>query len=160
MSMMVLALTLLAAWLLIVRAPGTPVAAIARRLLVEAPARLLNRITRGHVLLAVLLAAFAALLIWQLEGDGVRLLSLMAPEIVSWLTMVEISVYLDALVAAIAVASTVRLRGIRLWLTTIMARRPARPRARRMPRRPAEHPAANDDEHRAANIIPIYRRAA
>lgn len=146
--MIVLTFGLLAAWLTLRIAPATPIGRALHDLLVAGPARLFNRITRGHVATVVLLLAFGTVLVWQLEGDGVRLLSMMAPEIGTFLTMFEISTYLDAAIAVIAVSSTVRWHGIRRWRGRTTIRRA--PRAIRTRRRPPRPPAANDDDGHGA----------
>jgi hypothetical protein len=132
---------LLACWLVLVAVPETKVARVLHVWLVAMPARKLDRITRGQVILVLALAIFVALVAWQLEGEGLRLLGMMAPEITTFVTMFEITTWLDVGVAAIATASVLRLRTIR---DIVQARLPVRQsRARRTckPRVPT-----NDDD--------------
>lgn len=149
-----------AAWLTISLAGGTPIAELLQRIMVDTPARRLNRITRGHILTAAALLVFGGLLIWQLEGDGVRLLSMMAPEIGTWLAMFEISTWLDAVVAVVALSSTVRLRGWRAWIVAVLTRRTPGKHVRAHRSRKARRPADNDDDGAGGRRSPPARFAA
>ena len=129
--------------------PETPVGRLLHRLMVEAPAARLARIPRRHLLIALALVSAGALLAWLGEGDGVRVLSMAAPETWAWLTTFEVSAYFDALAALAAASSAVRLQGIAARLPAA-ARRISRPsagtaRATRGRRRGIGLPA-NDDE--------------
>ena len=143
---MTLAFALLVAWAVLLVAPATPIGRVCGRWLVDAPVRVFNRITRGHIITWFALAAFVALVVWQLEGDGVALLRMMAPEIISWLTMFEIGTLVDLAVAAAATASAVRLRNFTAYFT---ARLPGAQRRAGRARRTRSAPSkpANDDEH-------------
>lgn len=143
---MTLAFALLAVWAVLLVAPATPIGRALGRWLVDAPAQVFNRITRGHIVMWCVLAAFAALIIWQLEGDGVVLLRMMAPEIVGWLTMFEVGTVVDLAVAVAATSSVVRMRN---FIGLVVARLPgAQRRAGRLRRtRSAPSKPANDDEH-------------
>ncbi len=132
---------LLACWLVLVAVPETKVARVLHVWLVAMPARKLDRITRGKVILVVPLAIFVALVAWQLEGEGLRLLGMMAPEITTFVTMFEITTWLDVVVAAITTASVLRLRTIRHIVQARLPRRKPRARRTRKPRAPA-----NDDD--------------
>jgi hypothetical protein len=131
-------------------APDTPVGRFLHRHLVAALAARLDRITAGHILLALVLCGIVAFVTWLMQGDGLALLGFAAPEASSWLITFEVSGYLDLLAAAVVAATTLRVRGITsAWRAP--RRRPSRraPRARRS-RRPARPVAGNDDEHRRA----------
>lgn len=149
-----------AAWLTISLAAGMPIAELLQRIMVDTPARRLNRITRGHILTTAALLAFGGLLIWQLEGDGLRLLSLMAPEIGTWLTMFEISTWLDAVVAVVALSSTVRLRGWRAWIVAVSTRRTPGKCVRAQRSRKVRRSADNDDDGPVGRQSAPARRAA
>lgn len=143
---MILAFALIAAWVVLRVAPATPIGRALGRWLVDAPARIFNRITRGHIVMWCVLAAFAVLIIWQLEGDGVVLLRMMAPEIISWLTMFEIGTLVDVVVATAATASAVRLRNFAGYVTAwLPGAQRSTSRARRT--RFARSKPANDDDH-------------
>ena len=148
---MILAFALIAAWVVLLVAPATPIGRALGRWLIDAPARIFNRITRGHIVMWCVLAAVAALIIWQLEGDGVVLLRMMAPEIISWLTMFEIGTLVDVAVATAATASAIRLRNfadhLSAWLPGAQRRAS---RARRT--RSARSKPANDDEHLSVRL--------
>lgn len=87
-----------------------------RRWLVEAPARLLARLSRGRMLglgLIVLLGVAAILLF---EAEGVRLFSMAAPDIVAWVLMFDVTAVFDLVVLAIS------LRAVAGWLGLVRQR--------------------------------------
>ncbi|WP_333572991.1 hypothetical protein [Sphingomonas sp.] len=128
-------------WLALLVAGDTPVGRRLRAALVEAPARWLNRWSRGDVLLILLLLAGAAAILWLMEAEGRLFLSMVAPDVLAGASMLELGTLLDAAVTATAVFTTLRIRGLRLWLTARFARR--LPRSRRA--RPQRRCPANDD---------------
>lgn len=83
-----------------------------RRWLVEAPARLLARLSRGRMLglgLIVLLGVAAILLF---EAEGVRLFSMAAPDIVAWVLMFDVTAVFDLVVLAISLRAVAGWRGL------------------------------------------------
>lgn len=133
--------TLLLLWFALLVAGDTPVGRTLRRVLVEAPARWCGRWSRGDVLLVLCLLAGAALILWLMEAEGRLFLAMLGPDIVAGAGMLELGTLLDVAVTAIAVFTTLRVQGLRHWMTARFGRR--LPRARRTRRQ--GRPAANDD---------------
>jgi hypothetical protein len=139
-----MAITLLLLWALMKASAGTPVGRFLNRALVEGPARFINRIERGHVLLTIALVAAIAGMVWLVGEEMTRLIATAAPEITTLLISIDAASLLDAALAAILVSGSVRLGSVRAKLSAVR-RRIARPRATRS--RPARREgAANDDE--------------
>ncbi|MHA6722702.1 hypothetical protein [Sphingomonas sp. RS2018] len=129
-------------WAALMMARGTPVGRLLEDWLVVAPGRWLGRLSRGHVFIAIGLVVFVALVLAIFEMEGVQLLSMASPEILSVLATAEIATYVDLIVMGTIAASTTRLRPLVARLRGIV-RRPRR--ARRS--RPAQtRPTANDDD--------------
>lgn len=139
---------LLLLWFALLVAGDTPAGRTLRRVLVEAPARWCNRWSRGDVLLVLTLLAGAALILWLMEAEGRLFLGMLGPDIVAGASMLELGTLLDM---AVAVFTTLRVRGLRHWVAARFGR--GLPRARRT-RRPARKPA-NDDSDR-----PVFALAA
>lgn len=95
------------------------------RILVDKPATRLARFTRGDAAVMVLLMIAAAMVTLVGEGDGIRLLTLAAPDVAVWITTFEISAYLDIVMALAAAASSLRVRDAMAGYLGIFARRPA-----------------------------------
>ena len=147
---MLVTITLLTLWLTMLIAPDTPVGRYLHRILVVAPAERLGRITRGQILLAIALFAVAGIAMWLTEGDGLRLLSMAAPDISMWITTFEVTTYIDVAAAALIAASTVRFSAMGSRLRAVLpgkTRRQSRraSRARRV-RRPVRPSADNDED--------------
>jgi len=112
-------------------------------------ARKLGRITRGHVLLTLGLAAFFSLLVWLLGGDGLRVSSMALPEVTTWAMTFEISTLLDAMAAVAIMAATVRIRTMGTFVSNLLRApfRRTRLRTARTRRRSRIRPtSANDDD--------------
>ena len=112
-------------------------------------ARQLSRITRGHVLLTVGLAAFFSLLIWLLGGDGLRVSTMALPEVTTWAMTFEISTLLDAMAAVAIMAATVRIWTMGTIVSSLLRApfRRTRLRTARTRRRPrVRASSANDDD--------------
>lgn len=112
-------------------------------------ARKLGRITRGHVLLTLGLAAFFGLLFWLIGGEGLHISSMALPEVTSWAMTFEISTLIDALATVAILAASVRIKAVGMLLSGL-AKRPlqrTRQRMARARRRPRIQPSsANDDD--------------
>lgn len=134
----------LLAWAVLLIAPETPIARGLHRMIVAAPVRLLARVGRGHVLLALLAAMAIGGTFLIFDGEAVRLLSLAAPDALAWATMIDLATVLDAAFAAVMLATSVRWR----VMLGRPVRRPQASRQRRSATRRVERPAANDDEDR------------
>lgn len=140
-------IALLTLWMALLTAQGTPAGKTMYRLMVEAPARRLSRITRGQVLFTLLTLSIIVSLVWLLENDGRMLVTMGLPEFVSFGAAIDLSALLDLAVVAVIAATTIRVRTVTAWLARKIA--PRRPRARRT-RIQRPHPPANDDERRPA----------
>lgn len=138
---------LLTLWMALLAARGTPAGGILHRILVEAPARRLSRITRGHVLLAMVTLSLIVGAIWLLDNDGRMIVSMGLPDFLSFATAIDLSALLDLAAVAVIAATTIRFRAVGAWVRQTIA--PRRPRARR-PRVRRHRPPANDDERRPA----------
>lgn len=141
---MLLIATMLGLWALLIAARGTPIGRMLDWLLVDAPARALQRVGRGHVFVVIGLVVFVGAVFWIFEAEGVRLLSMAAPDILGVLAMAEVSTYVDLIVMGAVAASTARLRPVVDRLRGLVRRAP-RSRARRT--RPTDRRTpANDDD--------------
>ena len=145
--------TALACWLFMATAPQTPVGNAMRRMLIEKPAARLLRLTRADAAVMVLLMIAAMMVTLVGEGDGIRLLTLAAPDVAIWITTFEVSAYLDIMVALVAASTSLRVRGVLARYLGIFARRPAAKSHTRAIRSRKARPTAadnDDDTHRPA----------
>jgi urease accessory protein UreF len=102
---MVFAVLVLALWF-----PETRIGGVLRRLLIDHPARWLDRLKRGQVLLAlVIFAALAAAWAIGLE-DGVRVAGQMTAEGLTYAMAFDLATWLDVTAIALAIAVTLRFR--------------------------------------------------
>lgn len=128
-----------------------PVGRFLRRRLVETPARLLSNLSRGQLLgltLVLLLGGAAAFLF---EAEGLRLFSMAAPELTTWVMVFDVTVVFDMAVLTLTLQAVARGRDLnrilRRVFQTVAARTSAvgrrrRTRRRRKPRAP--RPDADD----------------
>ncbi len=138
-------------------APQTPAGASLRRLLVEAPARILNRMRRAHWLLglAIVLVALAAA---SLGRELFFVFAQGTPELVAWIAAFDVATYVDVIAAAALVAAAVRLRTALALGRHILARlrqvgRSAAGRRRfRRPRQRRGPPADSEGAEQAAGL--------
>ena len=93
--------------------PEIAMARALHRWLVQPLAARLNRIRPGHLIFAGALIALATALIVFFEWEGVRLVGMAAPEVMSWLAMFDAAAVLDLAAVAIAMAATTRFRALR-----------------------------------------------
>jgi len=138
---------LLLVWAAMALARDTSVGRWLRHLLIEAPAARLARITREHVVIATVLFGGTAVIVAVLGHEAARVLAMGLPELATWMTMVEVTAYIDAAVAVVSTLAVTRFAGLKAWLRTIPL--PGRPhnRARRQQRTAhAVRKPANDDE--------------
>ena len=128
-----------------------PVGRFLRRRLVETPARLLSNLSRGQLLgltLVLLLGGAAAFLF---EAEGLRLFSMTAPELTTWVMVFDVTVVFDMAVLTLTLQAVARGRDLNRILrrviqtvaayTSAVGRR-RRTRRRRKPRAP--RPDADD----------------
>lgn len=145
-----LATLLLTLCVTMIVARGTPVGDALQRMLVEAPARQLSRISRSQILFGLLTLSIIVALVWLLENDGRMLVTMGLPEFLGFATAIDLSALLDLAVVAVIAAATIRVRTVVTWLSHKIA--PRRPRARRT-RVHRLRPPANDDEERPALML-------
>jgi hypothetical protein len=90
--------------------PETRIGGALRRLLIEEPARKLDKLNRGHVLLALLVFAglYAAYLIGR--QDGVIVAGQVAADGMGVAMAIDLATWLDITAIALMVAATVRFR--------------------------------------------------
>ncbi|MDE0879504.1 MAG: hypothetical protein OSB00_12705 [Sphingomonas bacterium] len=143
-----MAVTLLLLWSLMLAGADTPIGRTLYRGSVTAPARFINKTGRGHVLLTASLVALIAGLVWLIGDESVRLMAMGAPEIASWLVVIDAASLIDAAVAAVMVASSVRLDALKTRIARSV-RRASRARRRATVPRPGRMTVANDDEEGA-----------
>lgn len=128
---------------------------ILRRLLVQAPARMLSRLSRGQVLglAIVVILGWAAVALF--EAEGLRLFSMAAPEMTAWFLMFDVTVVFDMMVLAIGLRAVAGWRGLgrQMAATLRLGARligpvagVARSRARRVRRPRPPRPGSNDWE--------------
>ena len=128
-----------------------PLGRFLRRRLVETPARLLLNLSRGQLLgltLVLLLGGAAAFLF---EAEGLRLFSMAAPELTTWVMVFDVTVVFDMAVLTLTLQAVARGRDLNRILrrviqtvaayTSAVGRR-RRTRRRRKPRAP--RPDADD----------------
>ncbi|WP_146173328.1 hypothetical protein [Sphingomonas faeni] len=97
-----------------------------------------------------LLMLTAAMVTLVGEGDGIRLLTLAAPDVAIWITTFEISAYVDILMALAAAASSLRVRGFTTRWLEVFTRRPAakaHKRAIRSRKKRSTNADNDDDRH-------------
>ncbi len=147
--MLVIETILAFGWLVSWRAPETLMGRWLHRHIVAPLAARLDRITRGQVLVALLVAAMILGAMW-LGRDAPRILALASPDLVLLLGSVEIGLYIDAALTAVLTWSAVRT----LPLLKIGRRGQPR-RLTRRERRPARahHHPNNDNEDRAGRLL-------
>ncbi|MEN2749437.1 hypothetical protein [Sphingomonas sp. T9W2] len=120
--------------------PELPLARALAAVLVVPAARKLAALTPGHWLLFLIVSAATGTVLWM-GGDMLVVSALGAPELAGVLAVIDVAAYLDAMLAAFAVAGAVRGTAVRLWV----ARWLPRGRSRRTRRVRAARKAANDD---------------
>lgn len=121
--------------------PDLPMARALAAVLVVPLARRIVALTPGHWLLFAMVTAAAGTVLWM-GGDMIIVSALGTPELAAALAVIDVAAYLDALLAAVAVAGAVRGTTVKLWVARLLPRSRGR-RTRRM--RPARK-AANDDD--------------
>ncbi|MFL9841459.1 hypothetical protein ABS767_10835 [Sphingomonas sp. ST-64] len=146
-----LAIATLLIWAALLLARGTGTGRTLNVVLVVNPARWLNRFTRGQAIVLGLSALFAGLLFWIMEEEGLRLASMYAPELMALAASVEFTAAVDAIMVGIVTAGSMRLRGVKVWLSLRLSR-PAPRAARRTPRVQRPRPPANDADDPARAV--------
>ena len=115
------------------------------RLLVEMPARALNRVQRGKAVAYLLLALVGFGLVLLFEAEGMRLFGFLLPDTLMWFAMFDVGVFVDALLITGAILATNGVRAARAQVSaaprqvqtllrrwTVRDRRASRPSSRRI----------------------------
>lgn len=113
LGLLVLIVVLLAAF------PGSELGRWLRRILVEEPARRLNRMTAGRMAFYLALCVVGLVMFGLFEVEGLRLFGFMAPEVIVWFGMFDVALFVDVFIIAASVLATARVRAVR----TLMAAR-------------------------------------
>jgi hypothetical protein len=137
---MTLILSALLIWMALLLAGETATGRLMTRLLVTAPARSLNCVTGGHILLTLILVAGAGLIVAVFDLEMLRVIAMATPEITSALMALEVTTLLDTVVVTVTAASAIRWRAL-----VSRMRKSARGRRTRAVQ-PVQRGAANDDD--------------
>lgn len=143
--------------------PQTGMGRVLNRLLVEAPARALNRLQRGKVVAYLLLALVGIGLVLLFEAEGMRLFGFLLPDTLVWFAMFDVGVFVDALLITGAILATNGVRAIRAQVSAVPAQiqtilRRWTARARRAPGPSSPRIAETSDDDRPAwSGQPAYR---
>lgn len=102
---------------LVVAYPGTALGRSLRELLVDLPARKLSQVTPGRAALYLGLAGLGLGLFALFEADGARLFMFMAPDLILWITMFDIAVYVDVFIFTATLLAGAKVRTVRtvIW---------------------------------------------
>jgi hypothetical protein len=154
---MVFAVLVLALWF-----PETRIGGALRRLMIDEPARRLNQVKRGHILLGlVIFAALAAayaigrkegvIVVGQVTADGIA--ATMAIDLATWIDVTAIAVIVAATVhlrAAIRLAAIQARQWARRGAGLVRAARTSLARGRARRPRPTARPRRSEDPDRPA----------
>lgn len=139
--MLIVAATFVACIVVLRLWPDLPMARVLAALLVVPLARWFAGLTPGHWLLFLILSVAAGTVVWM-GGDMIVVSAMGSPELAGVLLAVDVAAYLDAVLAALAVASALRGASLKLWVARVLPRgRARRTRAARVVGK-----AANDDD--------------
>jgi len=139
--MLIVAAVLIACIVVLRVWPDVPVARMLGALLVQPVARRLAALTPGHWALFLILSAAAGAVLWM-GGDMIVVSAMGSPELAGVLMAIDVAAYLDAVLAALAVAGAVRGTSLKLWVARVLPRA----RGRRTRRVRVARTAANDDD--------------
>ena len=114
-----------------------------RHALIEAPARALNRLSRGRVVFFALLAVIGTALALLVGIDGLHLFGLALPDLLVWFAVFDVGVFIDAILIAETILAARGPGAAKTWLAAMPTRIAARvarfsTRARRPRRRPSD----------------------
>ena len=147
-----LAIGLCAALLIIAGCPDTAAGKALHRLLVEAPARQLSRLTRGRLGIALVLVAVSVAVLAFFKDEGAILLAQGLPESMALLASADTAALLDLAAVAVLMGAAARLRDVSAAIRSrlsgagrILKRAAGAPRHRRAPRRRPAAPKQSDD---------------
>jgi hypothetical protein len=148
-----LAILLLMALLVIRTGPESLLGRALRRPLVDWPATRLARLTRGQIICL----AGVALLIWVgvalLGRESMQIMSMAMPDTLAFFATFDLSILVDALVAAALLSAQLRLRGVAADLRNRLRRSGGQRRAARARRRARPARADNDEDPAAGWVL-------
>ena len=139
--MLIVAATFVACIAILRLWPDLPVARVLAGLLVLPVTRRMAALTPGHWLLFAMLSAAAGAMVWM-GGDMLVVSAMGSPELAGVLLAIDLAAYLDAMLAALAVAGAVQGASVKLWVARVLPRS----RGRRTRRVRVVRKAANDDD--------------
>ncbi|GGO92732.1 hypothetical protein [Stakelama pacifica] len=139
---------LLFLWFALLVLPDIPARRSLERALIEVPARRLNELNRGLVIVTIALAVLGLLLFQLLEQDGMLLFSMALPELSMILASVEVTTLVDIVATALVVSAGIKMRQVTGLIIATMFR----PRARTKRTRVQRGHSANDDEDGPATL--------
>ena len=88
------------------------VGAALRRTLVQTPARLLAKLSRGQIIGLMLVLVLVTAVAVVFEADGLRLMSMAAPDLIAWVLMFDVTVLFDLAVLAVSLRAIAGWRGL------------------------------------------------
>ena len=109
---MFVALILTSLVMLLYAAPEVTVVKALHHILVVRPARFLSRLSPAKILFVAALGLAAALLIGLFEAEGAKFFTMMAPDTVMWFAAFDVATITDALIFAVIVSSSVKLKAV------------------------------------------------
>ena len=134
-----------------------PVGTVLRLWLVERPASILSRLTRGQILGVILVIGLGAAAVALFEAAGVRLFAMAAPDLIAWVLMFDVTVLFDLAILALSLRAVAGWRGlvrageaVRAQTRLAVQRLRSRTRARRVRRLRPPRPRSPDDEPQGA----------
>ncbi len=83
-----------------------------RKWLVQTPAGFLAGLSRGRILGLGLVALAGVVAVMLFETEGVRLLSMAAPDMAAWVLMFDVTVIFDIVVLAVSLRAVAGWRGL------------------------------------------------
>lgn len=134
--------------------PEAPTSRFLHRILAEPVARWLNSLSWMNFILIAAVIVAGTLMTLLFGAEGLRVFSMMAPEGLVWLTLVDASILIDLFVVGTVLAGVARVKAMREFAlmrlrTTgaviISILRAGRQRARRARPKGAVKPRRNDD---------------
>lgn len=145
-----LATLLLTALLVIRTGPESLLGRALRRPLVDWPAQQLAQLTRGRIITLVCFGLLISAGIAVIGKEAMQIMTMAMPETLAWLATFDLSVLVDALVAAALLSAQVRLRGTAIRLRTPRQGAGRQRRAARARRRSRPAKADNEDDPAAS----------
>ena len=129
------ALILTSLVMLLYAAPEVTGVKALHHILVVRAARFLSRLSPAKILFVAALGLAAALLIGLFEAEGAKFFTMMAPDTVMWFAAFDVATITDALIFALIVSSSVKLKALVQRVRAIVT--PALDRVMRLIRRGA-----------------------